>query len=248
MKILSIYSFKGGVGKTSTAINMAWFSADSGLRTLLIDLDPQGAASYCFRIKGKKKEWVNRFFKRPETLLSHIKGSDFDDLDLVPANLSFRQFDIELSGIKKPERRLKNLLNDLEPFYDLIVLDCPPSISLLSESVFYASDLIVVPVIPNPLSERPLYQLYDFFDKKNLPKQRIIPFFSMVQSQKTVHTQCMQRMRLDISDMLKTQIPFCSDVEKMAEYRAPVAGFAANRPVFSYYNKLWSEIRERMPV
>lgn len=248
MKILSCYSFKGGVGKTSTAINLAWFAADAGLRTLLIDLDPQGAATYCFRIRSKKKEWVNRFFKDHETLLSHVKGSDFDDLDLVPAHLSFRQFDIALSGMKKSDTRLKNLLDELSPFYDLVVLDCPPSISLLSENVFHAADLNVVPVIPNPLSEQPLFKLNDFFDKKGLPRQTIAPFFSMVQVQKKVHSETMRRMRTEWPNMLKSQIPFCSDVEKMSEFRSPIADFASNKPIFSHYNKLWSEVRGRLSL
>ncbi|MVF12043.1 AAA family ATPase [Ketobacter sp. MCCC 1A13808] len=248
MKVIACYSFKGGVGKTSTAINMAWFAADSGQRTLLIDLDPQGASTYCFRIKSKKQDWSDQFFSNHKTLVKHIKGSDFDNLDLVPAQLSFRQFDIALSDMKKADKRLRRLLRSLRPYYDCIILDCPPSISLLSENVFNAADMVLVPVIPNALSERPLYQLYDFFDSKDIPVKRIMPFFSMVQAQKRVHIDAMQRIKANRPKMLKSRIPFSSDVEKMSEYRAPIAEFAASKPVFSHYNNLWSEVRQKLKV
>ncbi len=248
MKVLACYSFKGGVGKTSTAINLAWFGADAGKRTLLVDLDPQGSASYCFRVKSKKKDWSEQFFKNHKNLISHIKASDYEDLDIVPSQLSFRRFDVALSDMKRADRRLKRLLAGLEPYYDFIVLDCPPSISLLSENVFNAADMILVPVIPNPLSERPLYQLYDFFESKSIPTQRITPFLSMVQRQKRVHNDTIARLKQTLPDMLKTQIPFASDVEKMTEQRAPLAEFAASRPVFGHYNGLWSEVRERLKI
>lgn len=246
MKVVACYSFKGGVGKTSTAINVAWFAADSGMRTLLVDLDPQGYSTYCFRIQSKKQDLDQRFFRSHKAWLKHIKGSDYDHLDVVPAHLSFRQFDITLSDMKKAETRLRRLLKGLNNHYDLVVLDCPPTISLLSENVFHASDMILAPVIPNPLSERPLYQLYEFFEEIGIPKKRLLPFFSMVQPQKKVHQDAMRRIKQSVPKMLKTSIPFLSDVEKMSEYRSPVAEFAANKPVFSHYNNLWSEIREKL--
>ena len=246
MKVLACYSFKGGVGKTSTAVNMSWFAAESGMRTLLVDLDPQGSSTYCFRIKSKKQDWDQRFFRSSKMWLKHIKGSDYDNLDVVPAHLSFRNFDITLSDMKKAQTRLKRLLKGLKSHYDLVVLDCPPSISMLSENVFNAADMVLVPVIPNPLSEQPLYQLYDFFEQKGLSKKLIHPFFSMVQAQKSVHKDGMLRIKKNLPKMLKTRIPMLSDVEKMAEYKAPIGDFAANKPIFGFYNSLWSEVRNNL--
>ena len=119
---------------------------------------------------------------------------------------------------------------------------------MLSENVFNAADMVLVPVIPNPLSERPLYQLYEFFKDKDIPAKRITPFFSMVQAQKRVHIDTIQRIKTSLPNMLKSRIPFSSDVEKMSEQRAPVAEFAASRPVFGHYNNLWSEVREKLKV
>jgi chromosome partitioning protein len=248
MKVLACYSIKGGVGKTSTAVNMAWFAADSGLKTLLIDLDPQAAASYCFRVKSKKKSWGGRFFKAYENLLAHIKGSDYDNLDVIPAQLSFRLFDVELSQLEKSRKRLRRILRGFQDQYDLVILDCPPTISLLSENVFACSDLVLVPVIPNHLSERPLYQLFDFFDDNGLPRKKLWPFFSMVQGQKRVHADSMRRMKKDLPQCLKNRIPFLSDVEKMGENRSPVAEYASHKPIYNHYNGLWNELRQKLKI
>jgi chromosome partitioning protein len=180
MKILACYSIKGGVGKTATSVNLAYWAAQSGLKTLLIDLDSQGASSFYFRVRSSKKNWGKRFFNTYEQLLKQIKASDFDNLDIIPAHDSFRHFDSLLSDLKKRQKRLKQVLKGLDKEYDLIILDCPPTLSYLSEAVFQAANMIVVPVIPTTLSERTYEQLLDFFRDKDLPIKTVHPFFSMV--------------------------------------------------------------------
>ncbi|MCX7089814.1 MAG: AAA family ATPase, partial [Methylococcales bacterium] len=138
MKILAIYNIKGGVGKTSTAVNLAHISANSGYKTLLWDLDPQGASSFYFRIKPKVKGGSKDLIAGKRELNELIKGSDFDNLDILPADFSFRNMDLILDARKKPTQRLHKLLQPLAAEYDIIFLDCPPNISLLSEAVFEA--------------------------------------------------------------------------------------------------------------
>jgi len=243
MKVLACYSMKGGVGKTATAVNMAWFAAQSGLKTLLVDMDPQGASSFYFRVKGKKKDWDKRFFDTYKTLLGHIKGSDYDNLDVLPAHLSFRHFDVNLSNMDKSRQRLAKILKGLKKEYDLIILDCPPTISLLSENVFHSADVILVPVIPTTLSERTLSHVVDFFKQHDLPTKQIVPFLSMMQRQKQMHQDASERLRKEYKRLLKTKIPFSADIEKMGEHRAPVGDFAKNRPAFINYRNLWTEVR-----
>lgn len=248
MKIMACYSMKGGVGKTATAVNMAWFAAQSGLKTLLVDMDPQGASSFYFRVKSKKKAWGDRFFDTYKALLEHIKGSDFDNLDVIPAHLSFRHFDINLNNLEKSKKRLKRVLKGFEKEYDLVILDCPPSISLLSENIFSSADLILLPVIPTTLSERTLDQVIAFFKEAKLPAKNIVPFFSMVQRQKHMHADTMGRLRKSHKKLLKTQIPFSADIEKMGEHRAPVGEFAKSKPAFTHYRSLWSEVKDTLEV
>ncbi|MDQ6992383.1 MAG: AAA family ATPase [Mariprofundus sp.] len=242
MKVIACYSMKGGVGKTATSVNIAYWAAKSGLKTLLIDLDPQGASSFYFRVKPSKKQWGERFFQAYEALLKHIKASDFENLDIIPAHLSFRNFDSLLSGLKKRESRLKRILKGFNKDYDLVILDCPPSISHLSESIFIASDIVLVPVIPTTLSERTYEQLLDFFKEHKYPKTHITSFFSMVQSQKSLHKATIEGMSQRYKTFLKTTIPYSADIEKMGEHKAPVDVFAKSKPANLAYSELWKEI------
>lgn len=247
MKIVACYSNKGGVGKTATAVNLAHAMAENGLKVLLCDLDPQGASSFYFRVKPSKKLLKDAFFHDEKRFVKAIRGSDFDNLDLLPSNMTFRDFDVFLAQMKKSQSRLKKALRAVETSYDVIVLDCPPNISKLSEAVFASSDLIVVPVIPTTLSERTLDQLFDFFDENDYLKSKLVPFFSMVQIQKNLHKDTMARMgKTYHKRFLSTHIPFSSDIERMGIHRAPVSTFAAYKPAARAYLGLQKEIRKRL--
>lgn len=243
MKIIACYSLKGGVGKTATAVNIAWFAAQSGLRTLLVDMDAQGASSFYFKVKSKKKPWADRFFHSYEELLKHVKGSQYDNLDVIPAHLSFRHFDVTLANQEKAKRRLKKVLKGFSKQYDLIILDCPPSLSLLAENIFDSADMILLPVIPTTLSERTLEQVMDYFDEVGLDNKRIVPFFSMVQKQKLMHADTMRRLGKQYKNLLKSHIPFAADVEKMGESREPLGEFAKGKVAFTHYQNMWSEVK-----
>lgn len=242
MRTISCYSVKGGVGKTATAVNIAYWAAKSGLKTLLIDLDAQGASSFYFRVKPTQKKWGKRFFSAYNELLSHIKASDYDKLDVIPAHLSFRNFDALLSSLEKRKGRLKKILTGLGKEYQLIILDCPPTIGYLAEAVFNASNLILVPVVPTTLSERTFEQLLEFFDKNDYPKKKIVPFFSMVQANKNLHKNTIEKLSERHNFFLESRIPFSIDVENMGEHRAPIDVYARSRPANKAYFSLWREI------
>ncbi len=228
MKTVSVYSIKGGVGKTTTAANLAWAAAQAGSRTLLVDLDPQGASSYYFRVRPRKGGKARRVIQGGDDLLDAIRASDHAGLDVLPAHLSYRHLDVLLDGMKKSRSRLRKALEAVEPDYDLVVLDAPPNITLLSENLFAASDLVLVPVIPTPLSERTWQQLQDFFADKGLPAARLRPFFSMAQTNSRIHKETMARLR-DGERFLDVVIPRSADIERMAERREPVLVYAPTR-------------------
>lgn len=248
MRVLSCYSMKGGVGKTASSVNLAYWSAKSGIKTLLIDLDPQGASSFYFRIKPSNKKWGKKFFTAYQALIKHIKASDFENLDVIPAHLSFRDFDSILGSLEKRKNRLKKILKGLSDEYDLIILDCPPSISFLSEAIFTASNIIAVPVIPTTLSERTFEQLNSFFKKEGFAKKRLVPFFSMVQKQKALHKNTIEAMGRRYGNFLHTHIPFSIDVENMGEHRCPIDVYASNRPANKAYISLWEELKPLIKV
>ncbi len=246
MRIIAVYSIKGGVGKTSTAVNLAYAAANDFARTLLWDLDPQGASTYYFRVKAKVKGGISRILHRRRDIDSYIRATDYPLLDLLPADASYRYADLVLDELKKPIRGLKKAIKPLRDEYDYLLLDCPPSMSLLSESVFETVEALVVPVIPTTLSLRTLEQLSTFCHQEHIEHLQLLPFFSMADRRKNLHRSIMESLPQQRPELLATQIPYASIVEQMGVHRAPVGAFAAGNEVAAAYGTLWEEIRQRL--
>lgn len=246
MKVLAVYSIKGGVGKTSNAVNLAYTAAGKGYRTLVWDLDPQGASSYYLRIKPKIKGGSKNLIGRKRELQGLIKGTDFDNLDLLPADFSFRNLDLVLDAKKKPTQQLKKLLKPLAEEYDFVFLDCPPNISLLSEAVFEAADILLSPIIPTTLSLRTLEQLKKFIEDNGLNKLTLIPFFSMADRRKKMHRDIMDNVKEEHPEILSSAIPYASDIERMGLERMPLASYIKKSPSTIAYDALWLEILARV--
>lgn len=242
MKIISSYSIKGGVGKTALAVNLAYAFCESGRRTLLLDLDPQGAAAFYFRVGSAKKLKMRDPQSMAEGLRRNIRESDFPGLDIIPSNFAYRHFDVVLDGMSKSRKQLRRVLEEFKPDYDVILMDCPPNITLLSENVFRASDAILVPVIPTVLSQRTLEQLTVFFQEEELPCEMLRPFFSMVQKRNKMHREIMAELPLLYSGFLQTAIPFSADVEKMGLRRMPLLAYSTTCEAALAYRALCNEI------
>jgi chromosome partitioning protein len=245
MKILATYNIKGGVGKTATAVNLGYLAARDGYRVLLWDLDPQGAASFLFRVKPRVKGGGKALIQGSRPLDGAIKGTDFDNLDLLPADFTYRNLDLLLDAAKKPERRIASLLAPLKSEYDAVILDCPPSISLLSESVLHAADLLLVPLIPTTLSVRTLDQLTEFVGGFNGHRPEVLAFFSMIDRRKRLHTQIAHDLPAQRPDFAAAAIPALSVIEQMSVHRAPVTVFAPRSVAARQYAELWQEARQR---
>ncbi len=245
MKVLATYSIKGGVGKTTSAVNLAFEAARTGARVLVWDLDPQGAATYFFRIKPRVKGGTQRLVGGKGELATHVRATDVAGLQLVPADFSLRHLDLHLDGTKRPTERLASLLAAVGDRYDVAILDCPPSISLASESVFGASDDLLVPVIPTTLSSRTLDQLGQFLGDQPAPPG-ILPYFSMVDRRKRLHRDLVESLPRQFPDFLTTVIPNASAIERMGPERAPLATFAPATPAAHAFRDLWAEVSARI--
>jgi chromosome partitioning protein len=241
-RVLATYNIKGGVGKTSAAVNLAYLAARDGARVLLWDLDPQGASTYLFRIKPKIKGGGRKLVRGKSDVDGLIKGTDHDRLDLLPADFSYRHMDLALDGTKRPTRRLARVLEPLAGDYDYVFLDCPPSISLVSESVFEAADALLVPLIPATLSSRTYEQLEELVEGG----PQVLAFFSMVDGRKRLHREVMERLAGDHETVLEAFIPAAADVERMGLRRTVIAEFAPRSRAAQAYEALWAEVRTRL--
>jgi len=247
LRVLAVYNIKGGVGKTATAVNLAWLSAQAGARTLLWDLDPQGASTFYFRVKPKVRGGIKKLLRRRKSIDRHIRGTDYENLDLLPSDFSFRHADLALDAGDKPRSRVAKLLRPLRKSYDHIYLDCSPGITLIAESVFAAADTLLVPTIPTTLSLRTLGQLSDHLAKHGPRKLRVLPFYSMVDRRKSMHSEIVARPAESAPfPFLDAAIPYSSRVEQMGPHRAPLGAFDPGCPAARAYGKLWDEAMSRV--
>jgi chromosome partitioning protein len=242
MKIIAVTNIKGGVGKTTTAVNLSYLCAASFGPTLLWDLDPQGAATYILRgdplERASPKKLLNGKRHLPELILS----TGYGNLDLLPADFSYRNFDVHLAERKKPTERLLKMSRSLRDAYAVLFLDCAPGISLLSENVLHAADAIIVPLLPTPLSVRMLVQLQDFIARKGWTDLMLLPFFSMVDRRKSLHLDIIAKTREQFPTLLVNEVPYSSEIERMSLRRAPIPAFSPRSAAAQIYCELWAEV------
>jgi chromosome partitioning protein len=240
MAVIAVYSLKGGVGKTTLAVNLAWSAAtQSARRTLLWDLDPQSAASYLLGHEGKAKGAAEAVFAKdlpPEKLISHTA---IDRLDLLAADTSLRGLDRLFFSVGK-KKRLSKLIEGLEKQYDRIILDCPPGLTETSEQVMRAADIILVPVIPSPLSRRAFDEVVLHLDREHKGHGPILPVFSMVDRRRALHKAAIE------ADKDWPTVPMASAVEQMAVRQAPVGMFAGSSPAGSAFSNLWRGVEKKL--
>jgi cellulose biosynthesis protein BcsQ len=256
MAVLATYNVKGGVGKTATVVNLAHRAAltgqGEGARTLVFDLDPQGAASYYFRAAPKVRSRGKSLVQGKVDVREAITTTDFPDIDLIPSDFSFRNLDVVLDAAKDPGGSLARVVRPLTKRYDHVFLDCPPSISRLSENVFNAADALLVPIIPTTLSLRSLDQLSGFLARRASSGGRavrsplVLPFFSMVDRRKRLHRDLIEDLCLAHPDILRSAVPSSAAVERMGAHQAPVAAFDRRSSAVSAYAGLWDEVLARL--
>jgi chromosome partitioning protein len=239
---IAVYSSKGGVGKTSIAVNLAWTAATlSSRRTLIWDLDPQGAATYLLGFDPAESADSEGIFARNVDPLSAVRATGIDRLDLIPADSSLEGLDRFFHALGK-KRRMGKVLEALADHYDRVILDCPPGLTAISEQVARAADLIVAPVIPSPLARRALNDVVARFARTRLKHAPILPVFNMVDRRRALHQAA-------LADHPQWPVvPMASAIEAMSLKRQPIGCYAPGSAAAEVFAKLWRGIERRLAL
>ena len=212
-RIIAIANQKGGVGKTTTAINLSACLAEKGQRVLVIDIDPQGNTTSGL---GIAKDNVDNTIY--EVMLQEIDISDaickdiFENLDIIPSNVNLAGAEIDLIDIENREYILKNAINTVRNNYDYVILDCPPSLSMLTVNAMTAADTVLVPIQCEYYALEGLTQLIHTI---NLVKKKLNPLlelegvvFTMYDSRTNLSLQVVENVKDNLKqNIYKTIIP-----------------------------------------
>lgn len=251
MKIISLYNVKGGVGKTTTTVNLACLLAKQGLSVLLWDLDPQGGSSYFFKEENTNDNTHERLFDRYITIYEVIKHTETYQIDVISNDSKFSdQFMNKASRITTVDFINKNLikvtLDEVRDDYDVCIIDCSPGRFQLHQNIFHASDLLLIPNIPAPLSVYCNNMLVDELQISLPVKTKILSFYNMVQAHKNLHKFYLGNRDETMGYLLNSYIPFYAEIEAITLKKESIFHQLKEFKTNMYYEKLWLEICERM--
>ncbi len=240
MAVVAIYNSKGGVGKSTFAINLAWESAQRGHRTLLWELDEQGDSSWILSPDGWNNPTnANQFMLGSRSLLQQIHPSKFPSLSLLDADPNIRSTENFLVAFSR-QQQLSKLFAELEEQFDVILLDCPPGFSDANRKAMLFTHLVVVPVIPSPLAERGLTKIREFMTLHRGHHPPILSVFSMVDRRRKMH-----KLALDENQNWPV-INMASEIEQMTHLKMPIGEFAPTSSNGLAFSRLWRGIERKL--
>jgi cellulose biosynthesis protein BcsQ len=200
--------------------------------------------------KTKSKHKPKTFLSGKTAIGELVQATDYPHLDVIPAGFAYRHFEQQLR--QSSDQGRKNLIDKLiAPFgesYALVILDCPPSFSLLTEQIFNTADSLYLPIIPTHLSLRTFEQTYDFFKEHKLKVKRLHAFFTMVDKRRSLHRVMIEHPPSVLKNRLPTVIPYAAAVERMGDYRAPLSTFDKTSVVSRAYSQLWNDIKTNLSI
>ncbi len=249
-RIIAIANQKGGVGKTTTAINLSSCLAESGAKVLVADLDPQGNTTSGlgvdkYNLDRTIYEMMLGEFEMKECVIADL----FDNLDLAPSNVNLSGAEIELIGIDKKEYILKKALTPIKENYDFIIIDCPPSLNMLTVNALTAADSVLVPIQCEFYALEGLSQLIHTI---NLVKKRLNPtldiegvVFTMYDARTNLSLQVVENVKSNLKqNVYKTIIPRNVRLAEAPSHGLPINLYDSRSAGAESYRLLAQEVRD----
>ena len=247
-RTIAVANQKGGVGKTTTTINLSAALAEQGKKVLLVDLDPQGNATSGVGVDKRDLEnTVYELFVGRTTLDECLLETDFLNLSVLPANINLSGAEIDLIDMENREYHLKDILQQIKDDYDFILIDCPPSLNMLTVNAMTAADTVLVPIQCEYYALEGLSQLIHTI---NLVKKRLNPHlqlegvvFTMYDARTKLSMQVVENVKQTLKENIyNTIIPRSIKLAETPSYGMPITAYAPTSPGADAYRLLAMEV------
>lgn len=242
---------KGGVGKTTTTINLSAAIAETGRKVLVVDMDPQGNTTSGFGVdKENVENTVYELLLGGTTIDACMQTDVFENLSLLPSNINLSGAEIELIGIEEKEFLLKNVLKDVKDNFDFILIDCPPSLNMLTINSMCAGDTVLVPIQCEYYALEGLSQLIHTIE---LVKERLNPdieiegvVFTMYDARTNLSLQVVENVKENLNqNIYKSIIPRNVRLAEAPSYGLPVIKYDTKSAGAEAYRLLADEVIHR---
>ena len=246
-RIISIANQKGGVGKTTTAINLSTVLAKRNKKTLLIDMDPQGNATSGVGIEKNLEKSIYNVLIAETSIEEAILKTNIKNLDICPSTINLAGAEVELVSMMSREMRLKEKLENIKNNYDYILIDCPPSLGLITLNAFTASNSVLIPVQCEYYALEGLGQLLNTVKlvKKHLNKDLEIEgaLLTMFDTRTNLSKQVVDEVKKYFGDKVyKTVIPRNVKLSEAPSYGMPITVYDSRSKGAKCYDKLGKEV------
>ena len=245
-KIISVANQKGGVGKTTTTVNLSTLLAKKGKKVLLIDTDPQGNATSGLGVTKELELSVYDVLVGDTTFIDKVEKTSIKNLHVCPSNISLAGAEVQLVSMMSREQRLKVKLDEIKDLYDFILIDCPPSLGLITLNAFTASDSVLIPVQCEYFALEGLGQLLNTVNlvKKHLNKGLEIEgaLLTMYDARTNLSNQVVKEVKKYFEGKVyKTVIPRNVRLSEAPSYGMPISVYDSRSKGAKAYEKLAKE-------